>query len=106
MTQVAWNKKSEFSQQLRSLTYDWSRHVWTSNWFDSDFFFRAACVTTKKNRFSCITRLKIQHQLENQHKELFSTELHWEIFCCITQDLNNRSKSMIGKSIDQSMTID
>ena len=60
----------------------------------------------KKNRFSCITRLKIQHQLENQHKELFSTELHWEIFCCITQDLNNRSKSMIGKSIDQSMTID
>ena len=38
----------------------------------------------KKNRFSCITRLKIHHQLENHRTELFSTELHWEIFCCIT----------------------
>ena len=38
----------------------------------------------KKNRFSCITRLKIHHQLENHRKELFSTELQWEIFCCIT----------------------
>ena len=33
---------------------------------------------------SCITRLKIHHQLENHRKELFSTELHREIFCCIT----------------------
>ena len=37
----------------------------------------------KKNRFSCITRLKVHHQIENHCKELFSTELHWEIFCCI-----------------------
>ena len=29
----------------------------------------------KKNRFSCITRLKIQNQLENHHKELFSSTL-------------------------------
>ena len=36
------------------------------------------------NRFSCITRLKIHHQLENHREELFSTELHWEILCCIT----------------------
>ena len=39
---------------------------------------------TKKNHLTCISRLKIHHQLENQCKELFSTELHWEIFCCIT----------------------
>ena len=38
----------------------------------------------KRNRLSCITRLNIHHQLENHPKELFSTELHWEIFCCIT----------------------
>ena len=38
----------------------------------------------KKNHFSCIIRLKIHHQLENHRKELFSTEVHWEIFCCIT----------------------
>ena len=36
------------------------------------------------NRFSCITRLNIHHKLENHRKELFSTELHWEIFGCIT----------------------
>ena len=61
MTQVARNKKSEFSQH-------------EPNGFDSDFFFRAACIT----------RLRIYHQLENHRKELFSTELQWEIFCCIT----------------------
>ena len=61
----------------------------------SDFFFRAACVTNKKNRFPCITRLKIHHQLENHRKELSSTELHWEIFCCITSyDYN--SKTSLG----------
>ena len=51
------------------------------NWFDSDFFFRAACVTTcnKKSRFSCITGLRVHHQHENHRKELFSTELHQEI---------------------------
>ena len=38
----------------------------------------------KKNHLTCISRLKIHHQLENHRKELFSTELHWEIFCCIT----------------------
>ena len=43
-------------------------------------------------RFSCITRLKIHHQLENQCKELFSTELHWEIFCCITSYDHNSKK--------------
>ena len=55
---------------------------------------RAACVTNnKKNRFSCITRLKIHHQLENHRKELFSTELHWEIFCCITSyDYNSKER--------------
>ena len=42
--------------------------------------------------FSCITRLKIHHQLENQCKELFSTELHWEIFCCITSYDHNSKK--------------
>ena len=36
-----------------------------------------------ENRFSCNTRLNIHHQLENHHEELFLTELHWEIFCCI-----------------------
>ena len=45
----------------------------------------------KNNRLSCITRLKIHHQLENHRKELFSTELHWEIFCGITSyDYNSR----------------
>ena len=38
----------------------------------------------KRNRFSCIIKLSIHHQLENHRKELFSTELHWEIFCYIT----------------------
>ena len=73
MTQLARNNKSEFSQHK-------------SNRFDSDFLFRAACVTNKKNRFSCIARLKIHYQLENRRKQLFSTELvlHWEIFCCTT----------------------
>ena len=46
-------------------------------------------------RFSCITRLKIHHQLENQCKELFSTELHWEIFCCITS-YDHNSKKRLG----------
>ena len=46
-------------------------------------------------RFSCITRLEIHHQLENQCKELFSTELHWEIFCCITS-CNHNSKTGFG----------
>ena len=48
-------------------------------------------LITKNNRLSCITRLKIHHQLENHRKELFSTELHWEIFCGITSyDYNSR----------------
>ena len=46
-------------------------------------------------RFSCITiRLKIHHQLENHHKELFSTELYWEIFCCITSNEYNSKKRL------------
>ena len=36
----------------------------------SDFFFRAACVTNKKNRFSYITRLKIHHQIENHREDV------------------------------------
>ena len=71
-TQVALNKKSKFSQHK-------------SNQFNSDFSSEPpVSLTKKKNHFSCITRLKIHHQLENHCKELFSTELHWEIFCCIT----------------------
>ena len=47
----------------------------------------------KKNCLSCTTRLKIHHQLENHRKELFSTELHWEIFCCITSyDYNSKRR--------------
>ena len=63
---------------------------------------RAACVTNnKKNRFSCITRLKIHHQLENHRKELFSTELHWEIFCCITSYDYNFQKETWSRDIAQ-----
>ena len=47
----------------------------------------------KKYRFSCITRLKIHHKLENHRKELFSTELHWEIFYCISSyDYNSKTR--------------
>ena len=36
---------------------------------------------------------EIHHQLENPCKELFSTELHWEIFCCITSyDYNSKKR--------------
>ena len=50
-------------------------------------------IKKKKNRLSCITRLKIHHQLENHRKELFSTELPWEIFCCITSyDYNSKRR--------------
>ena len=38
MTHVARNKKFDLSQRQ-------------SNWFDSDFFFRAACVSNKKKSF-------------------------------------------------------
>ena len=59
----------------------------------SDFFFRAACVSNKKSCFSCITRVNIHLQLENHRKELFSPELHWEIFCCITScDYNFKTR--------------
>ena len=44
-------------------------------------FSSSACVTNKKNCFLYITRIKIHHQLVDPRKELFSTELHWEIFC-------------------------
>ena len=60
---------------------------------DRLFFFRAACVSNKKNCFSCITSLKIHHQLENHRKELFSSKLHWEIFCCINScDYNSTTR--------------
>ena len=36
---------------------------------DLEFFFRVACVTNKKNRFSYITRLKIHHQIENYRED-------------------------------------
>ena len=56
-------------------------------------FFRATCVSNKKNCFSCITSLKIHHQLENHRKELFSSKLHWEIFCCINScDYNSTTR--------------
>ena len=45
------------------------------------------------NRFSCITRLNIHRQLENHHKELFSTELHWEIFCCKNYNFQKEARS-------------
>ena len=48
----------------------------------------------KKNCFSCITSLKIHHQLENHRKELFSTELRWEIFCSISSYDCNSKKSL------------
>ena len=35
------------------------------------------------------TRPKIHHELENHRKELFATELHSKIFCCITSYDNN-----------------
>ena len=55
----------------------------------------------KNNRFSCITRLKIQHQLKNHHKQLFSTELHWEIFCYITSYDYNFQKETWSRDIAQ-----
>ena len=44
----------------------------------------------KKKSFRTHISPEIHHQLENPCKELFSTELHWEIFCCI------RKKSRTG----------
>ena len=87
MTSVARNWIRNASSHNMSLTA--STRIFSSG--------RAACLTNnKKNRFSCITRLRIHHQLENHRKELFSTELHWEIFCCITSyDYN--SKKRIGQ---------
>ena len=50
-------------------------------------------IYKKKHRLSCITRLKIHLQLENHRKELFSTELQWEISCCITSyDYNSKRR--------------
>ena len=48
----------------------------------------------KKKSISCTTRLNIHHKLENHRKELFSTELHWEIFCCIASYDYNSKKSL------------
>ena len=45
--------------------------------------FSSEPLVKKKNRFSSITRLNIHHQLENHRKVLFSTELLWQIICCI-----------------------
>ena len=55
-----------------------------------------------KNHFSCITRLKTHQQPENHRKELFSTELHWEIFCCITSYDYNFQKETWSRDIAQS----
>lgn len=61
------------------------------------FFFWAACASNKENCFSCITSLKIHHQLQNHCKELFSPELHWEIFCSITScDYNSKTRLVIA----------
>ena len=74
--------------------YYFERSCFNNDTGGSDFFFRAACVTNKeKNRFSCISRLKIPYQLENHRKELFSTELLWKIFHCITSyDYNSKTR--------------
>ena len=48
----------------------------------------------KNNRFSCITRLKIDHQLENHRKNYFQTEPHWEIFCCTTSYHYNSKRGL------------
>ena len=73
--------------------YFWEKAVLTMTQVDRIFFFPAACVSNKKNCFSCITSLKIHHQLENHHKELFSSKLHWEIFCCINScDYNSTTR--------------
>jgi len=42
------------------------------------------CWNNNDTGGACITRLRIYHQLENHRKELFSAELQWEIFFCIT----------------------
>ena len=63
--------------------YFWEKATLTMILADRIFFFRATCVSNKKNCFSCITSLQIHHQLENHRKELFSSKLHGEIFCCI-----------------------
>jgi len=70
-------------------------YVRTSNRFDWDCFFRAACVTYifLKSRFSCITWLKIHRQLKNHCTELSSTDLQWKIFCGITSyDYNSKKR--------------
>ena len=84
MKQMAWNKKSEFLQQESNLRLGSTRIFLPSS---------LCRVTNKKNRFSCITRLKIHHQLESHRTELFSTKLHWEIFCCISSyDYNSKQR--------------
>ena len=82
MTQVARNKKAEFSQH-------------ESNRFDSDFFFRAACVTnTKKIVYHVSPGLKFTISLKIIAKNYFQlTKLHWKIFCCITSyDCNSKKR--------------
>ena len=47
----------------------------------------------KKKSFRTHISQEIHHQLENPCKELFSTELHLEIFCCITSyDYNSKER--------------
>ena len=75
--EVARSKKYEFSPLNLSPTE-----------LDSNFFFRAACIT----------RLRIDNQLENHRKELFPTELQWEIFCCITSPESNIAERNVGIS--------
>ena len=62
---------------------------------DQTFFFRAACVSNNKNRFSFIPALKFTSSLKISAKKLFSPELHWEMFCCITTCEYN-SKTRFG----------
>ena len=70
ITQVTRNKKFEFSQQLGvwPITSPDTFGLFTGS--TQIFSSELPVSLIKKNRFSCITRLKIHHQLEHHRKEL------------------------------------
>ena len=72
MIQIARNTKSEFSQHK-------------SNWFNSDFFFQAACVTNKKKIVSHVSPgLKFTISLKIIATNYFQLNCTGKFFCCIT----------------------
>ena len=86
------------------LNYYFAKSSFNDNTGGWDFFSRTACVTNKKNRFSCVTRIKIHYQLENHRKDLFSTELHYTIFCCTTSyDYNSKTRLGHVTSLESKM---